>query len=1065
MNAKSLFFLILLTAGLGYAQSITGSIVGTASDPTGAAIPSIEVSVRNEETNALRRTTTNEAGNYSFPLLAPGQYQVLASPQGFRPLKVTHIRVEVDRAIRVNLQFELSSVSEALTVSALEAVKVETDTATLAQTIDQRKIVDLPIARSFVALAAITAGVVPVTGENGQSLQTGFTNRGNLSMFVSGQRESSVSFLIDGVESRGERLGNASMPVSIDAIQQFGMLRNSMSAEYGNATAVVNVSVKQGTNQFHGTLFEFLQNSHLNARNFFDTSTKAQTRFNNFGGSFGGPLIKDRTFFFANYEGSRRRTTSPQLARVPTADQLAGNLTSLGVVIYDPASGNAATGARNPFAGNIIPSSRIVTLARNYVPYIPVANLTTPINNNNFSASPAAMDDADQYHIRVDHRLRESDSLFVRWSSFDAANTRPRLIPIYGTNFPWTTYNGAIQQTHLFSARAINEFRFGYSRDNIFQRPEQIAGKILANEVGLRNTVQNEVDGGALPGVSVAGFTSFGGGRPTGYVSNRFQYSNTLSMTLGNHSVKIGGDIRRLQYNVYSSNSPNGDLSFARLFTTSTAGGTSGGDALGDFLLGAFSNASGARTVNSPAFRNSLVNIFIQDEWKATRRLHLSLGIRWEYPQRPYDVHNRIAVADFEYPGQLLFPLRNPYDPTDKSLGTAVRRQIIDPDWNNFGPRFGLSYDLGHDTVMRAAYGIFYDVTQANELNFLGFVPPFQTVITLTNNPRALAPDRTTNELFPNPGPLGQLDPGTAIFSHLRTDKTPYVQQFNYSVQKRLFENYLLEGSYVGSLGRKQSKRRNFNQRRINEPAPYFPMPNFGSILTSEKNSNSSYHAVQLRLERQWNSGMSFLVNYTYSKSLDLDSAGSAGDQNQDSTNIRGDRGLSDFDARQRLVASVSYQLPFFRNHRILGGWQTNAIATFQSGFPLNIVAADTSGAGAFTVLRANRIGDGNLPSGDRAITRYFDTTAFQAPRPGTFGSSGRNVIIGPGINNWSWSLLKSIAFGERYALQLRGEFFNAFNHSQFFAPGASVTTPATFGRIASARSPRNVQLGAKFNF
>lgn len=196
-----------------------------------------------------------------------------------------------------------------------------------------------------------------------------------------------------------------------------------------------------------------------------------------------------------------------------------------------------------------------------------------------------------------------------------------------------------------------------------------------------------------------------------------------------------------------------------------------------------------------------------------------------------------------------------------------------------------------------------------------------------------------------------------------------------------------------------------------------------------------------------------------------LAGAGSAGDQNQDSTNIRGDRGLSDFDARQRLVASVSYQLPFFRNHRILGGWQTNAIATFQSGFPLNIVAADTSGAGAFTVLRANRIGDGNLPSGDRAITRYFDTTAFQAPRPGTFGSSGRNVIIGPGINNWSWSLLKSIAFGERYALQLRGEFFNAFNHSQFFAPGASVTTPATFGRIASARSPRNVQLGAKFNF
>jgi hypothetical protein len=908
-------------------------------------------------------------------------------------------------------------------------------------------------------------GVVPVTGENGQSLQTGFTNRGNLSVFVSGQRESSVSFLIDGVESRGERLGNASMPVSLDAIQQFGMLRNSMSAEYGNATAVVNVSVKYGTNQLHGSLFEFLQNSHLNARNFFDTSSKAQTRFNNFGGSLGGPIIKDRTFFFFNYEGSRRRTTSPQLGRLPTPANFAGDLSDLPVVIYDPASGNPATGVRTPFAGNIIPSSRISTLAKNYAQYVPVPNLAIPINNNNFSVSPAAMDDADQYHIRIDQQLRTNDSLFVRWSAYDAANTRPRLHPLWGTNYPWTTYNGAIQQTHIFGPGTINEFRFGYSRDNIFQRPDQVPGKILANEVGLKNTVQNEVDGGALPGISIAGWTSFGGGRPTGYISNRFQYSNTLSMIRGNHSLKFGADIRRLQYNVYSSNSPNGDLSFAKLFTTSTAGGTAGGDALGDYLLGAFSNASGARTVNSPAFRNSLVNIFIQDEWKATRRLHLSLGIRWEYPQRPYDVHNRIAVADFEYPGQLLFPLANPFDPNNKTLGTAVRRQIIDPDWNNFGPRFGLSYDLGHDAVVRAAYGIFYDVTQANELNFLGFVPPFQTVITLTNNPRAIAPSLTTADLFPNPGPPGQLDPNTGIFSHLRTDKTPYVQQFNFSIQKRLFGDYLAEATYVGSLGRKQSKRRNFNQRRINDPVPYIPMPNFGSILTSEKMSNSSYNALQLRLERQFKSGLSFLTNYTWAKSLDLDSAGAGSDQNQDATNIAGDRGLSDFDVRHRFVASASYELPFLKTNRILGGWQANAIATFQGGFPLNIVAADTSGAGAFTVLRANRIADGNLPRDERTITRYFDTAAFVAPAPGTFGTSGRNVIIGPGINNWSVSGLKNFVVTERVTLQFRAEFFNAFNHSQFFAPGNSVSTPASFGRISSARSPRNIQFGLKLVF
>ncbi|MBI2686965.1 MAG: TonB-dependent receptor [Acidobacteria bacterium] len=1064
MSLPRLLLMLPVVALALPAQSITGSIVGHASDPSGAAVPAIEVTLTNQQTNAVRRTATNQDGNYTFPLTPAGLYTLTSAHPAFRPVRVTGVQVDVDRATRVDVRFELGNVAESITISAQDNVRVETDTATLAQTLEQKRIVDLPISRNFMSLAALTAGVIPVTGENGQSLQTSFTNRGNLSVFVAGQRESSVSFLIDGVESRGERLGNASMPVSLDAIQQFGMLRNSMSAEYGNATAVVNVSIKSGTNQLHGTLFEFLQNSHLNARNFFDGADKAQTRFNNYGGSLGGPVFKDKTFFFVNYEGSKRRTTSPQLARLPTAAQMGGDLTTLGALIYDPAAGNPATGARAPFPNNIIPTQRIATFAKNYAAYIPLPNLATPVNNNNFRISPSSIDDTNQYHLRVDHQLRANDSIFVRWSAFDAANTRPRIHPLWGTSYPWTTYNGAIQQTHIFGPRAINEFRFGYSRDNIFQRPEQVPGKILANELGLRNTVQNEVDGGALPAANIAGFTGFGGGRPTGYISNRFQFSNTLSLTRGNHAIKIGADIRRLQYNVFSSNSPNGDISFARLFTTSTAGGQTGGDAFADFLLGAFSNASGARTVNSPAFRNSVFNFFLQDEWKATRKLHISAGLRWEYAQRPYDVHDRIAVSDFEYPGKLLFARNNPYDPNDKSLSTAVRRSLIDPDWNNFGPRFGLAYDLNGSTVLRAAYGVFFDVTQANELNFLGFVPPFQTVITLTNDPRALAPAQTTADLFPNPTGLGQLDPGTAIFSHLRTDKTPYVQQFNYSIQHRLGA-YLLEASYVGSLGRKQSKRRNFNQKRINAPVPYFPLPNFGSILTSEKNSNSSYNALQLRLERQLRNGLSFLANYTFSKSIDLDSAGAAGDQNQDATNIAADRALSDFDVRHRFVASVSYALPFFEKNRILGGWQANVIGSFQRGFPLNIVAADTSGAGAFTVLRANRIAGGNLPRDQRTIERYFDTAAFLAPRPGTFGSSGRNPIIGPGINNFSLSALKNVPLRERIALQFRAEFFNAFNHAQFFAPGASVSTPASFGRISSARSPRNIQFGLKLNF
>ena len=1065
---------LIALSGLLEGQSITGSIVGTVTDTSGAAVPAATVQVRNQDTGAARSVTTNDQGNYAATLLQPGSYTVSVTHQGFKPSRLVDVEVRVDRSVRADLPLQLGEVTDTITVSDAGITKVEADTSTLNQTLGQKTIVDLPVSRSFVALAGLTAGVVPVTGENGQSLQTSFTNRGNLSAFVSGQRESSVSFLIDGVESRGERLGNASMPVSVDAIQQFGMLRNTMSAEYGNATAVMNVTIKSGTNQLHGTAFEFLQNSEMNARNFFDTSTKAQTKFNDFGFSLGAPIVKDKTFFFTNFEGVRSRRTSPLLGREPTAAQLTGDLSDIGAVIYDPLTTNAA-GVRTAFPGNIIPANRLDPATKNFSKYIPPANLAQPINNSNLSVSPSAVADSNQAHFRVDHALRATDQLFGRWSYYDAPNTAPSLHPLWSREYPWTTYNGALQETHIFGPRAVNEFRFGYSRDNIFQKAIGVPGTILAQEIGLKNTVPNEPDGGALPGLTVAGYNISGGSRPTGYISNRFQYSDVVSLTRANHVLKLGADIRRLQYNVYSSNSPNGDISFSKIFTTQTAGGSVGGDALGDYLLGAFNSATGARTVNSPAFRNTTYNFFAQDEWKVTPRLHLSLGLRYEYAQRAYDVHDKIAIVDFST-GNLIFARANPFDPKDLSLNPNTSRALLDPDYNNFAPRFGFSYDAGRDTVIRGGYGIFYDVTQANELNFLGFVPPFQTVIAVTNNPRAGTPDTYFKDLFPNPGAPDRIDPGTSTFSHLKTDRTPYVQQFNFNVQKRVLGDYLVELSYVGTLGRKQSKRRNFNQKRINEPVPYFPLPNLGPILTSEKNSNSSYNAMQVRVERQFKSGWSLLANYTFSRSIDMDSANSSGSPNQDATNLQGDRGLSDFDVRHRLAASATWELPFGPGKAMLNGatgvarvlaagWQASAIATMQNGFPLTISASDTSGAGSFTALRANRIANGNLGSGERTILRWFDTSAFVAPRAGTFGTAGRNIIIGPGVNNWNLAAMKNTMFRERFNLQFRLELFNAFNHTQFFAPATSVSAPLQFGRITSARAPRNIQLALKLYF
>ena len=1058
---------LLVCCGLLQGQSITGSIVGSVTDTSGGSVPNAVVNLRNQDTGATRSTSTNDQGNYAATLLPPGSYTVSVSQPGFKPSRLLDVAVQVDRSVRADLVLQVGEVTDAITVSDAGVTKVEADTSTLTQILNPKTILDMPISRSFVVLAGLTAGVVPVTGENGQSLQTSFTNRGNLSVFVAGQRESSVSFLIDGVESRGERLGNASMPVSVDAIQQFGILRNTMSAEYGNSAAVMNVTIKSGTNQVHGTAFEFLQNSQMNARNFFDTSAKAQVKVNDFGFSLGLPVIKDRTFFFTNFEGVRNRRTSTLLGRLPTAAQIGGNLSDIGSVIFDPLTSDA-NGVRTAFPGNIIPANRLDPVSKNFSQYIPVANLALPINNSNFATAPSAIADSNQAHFRVDHTLRASDQMFVRWSYYDAPNTAPSLHPLWSKEYPWTTYNGAIQETHILGPRTVNEFRFGFSRDKIFQKAIGVPGTILAQAIGLKNTVPNEQDGGALPGVTVAGYNIVGGSRPTGYISNRFQYSDEVSLTRANHMLKIGADIRRLQYDVYSSNSPNGDISFSKIFTTQTAGGSTGGDALGDYLLGAFNSATGARTVNSPAFRNSTFNFFAQDEWKATHRLHLSLGVRYEYAQRAYDVHNKIAIVDFSS-GNLTFARANPFDPNDQSLNPKTSRALLDPDYNNFGPRFGFSYDLGRDTVIRGGYGIFYDVTQANELNFLGFVPPFQTVISVTNNPRGAVPGTYFQNLFPNPVAPNGIDPGTATFSHIKTDRTPYVQQFNFNVQKRLLKDYLVEVSYVGTLGRKQSKRRNYNQKRIDEAVPYFPLPNLGPILTSEKNSNSSYNAMQVRVERQFKSGWSLLANYTFSRSIDLDSADASSDANQDSTNVKADRGLSDFDVRHRLVASATWELPYRHGKGIAGllaaGWQTSAIANMQTGFPLTITASDTSGAGSFTVLRANRVADGNLSSDERTIYRWFDTSAFVAPRAGTFGTAGRNIIIGPGTNNWNLAAIKNHNFRERYNLQFRAEFFNAFNHSQFFAPATSVSAPLQFGRITSARAPRNVQLALKLYF
>ncbi|HEX5702558.1 MAG TPA: carboxypeptidase regulatory-like domain-containing protein [Pyrinomonadaceae bacterium] len=1052
--------LILFGAGAALGQTHRGSVRGTVYDPNRAVVVGATITLTGQETSETRTTTSGDEGGYAFSSLRPGRYRLTVSATNFATFS-PEITLLVNQELRVDAELQPQGMSDPyVLVSARDDVKRET--ASQGTVIENRQIQGLPLdGRNFFELALLVPGAVPPAQGSAGSV------RGDFAFSVNGAREDSNNFLLDGVYNVDPKLNTFGVRPPVDAIREFENLTSTYDASFGrSAGAQVNVVLKSGSNDLHGSIFEFHRNGALDARNLFVPANEPSPKYirNQFGFSIGGPIRKDKTFFFADYEGTRSREGITRVTNVPTLAERTGDFSqSLFGVPIIPGTGV-------PFPGGSIPGAAINPIGRNIAALYPLPNRPDPFAN--FVSSPIQQDRNDHFDVRIDHLLNSRSSWAFRYSFGDRDLFEPfagpglSLVPGYGNDVTRRSQNAMISETHVFSPALVNDLRFAFNRVASAVRQEN-QGTSVNQAVGMPELSSNPRDFG-LSFITITGFSPLGheGNNPQNSVTNTFQILDSATYARGSHLWKFGGDIRLVQQNAFRDVQSRGLLQFSPF-------GQITFNALGDLLLGLPLVTGGARVDNAQHLRSNSYNLFVNDSVRVTRNLTLIGGLRYEYNTPPVDAFDRATIFDPATGG--LVP-----------VGTAgVPRSGFHSDKNNFAPRVGFAWTIGDEgnTVVRGGYGVYYDQSALAPGEALYFNAPYFDFNLFFQIPGL---PLTVNNPFPAFFPFALPDSALAIQRDLRT---AYMQHWSGSVQQQIGRSRVLEVSYVGSKGTKLLSARDINQPQpsaLPPGLPFVPRPNpfFDDITQIESRANSRYDSLQARFQQRLDFGLALLGSYTWSKSEDDASNffSSAGDPNfpQDSYNLRPERGPSNFDTRHRFVLSYSYDLPFGKGKRyltddgwvskLLSGWQTLGIVTLQSGRPFTVALLpeiDNSGTGR-SVLgfgandRPNVSGDPNLssPSADR----WFNTAAFAFPAPGTFGNAGRNILRGPGYQNVNASLVKNTLLTERLNLQFRAEAFNLFNHPNLNLPDNFLGSP-TFGRITSARDPRHLQFGVKLLF
>ncbi len=1106
-----------------FGQTTNGALVGAVTDQSGSLVASASITITHETTGDTRKVLSNTEGQYTAPVLPIGRYTVQGEAPGFKRVRVSNVLLEVNQTVRVDLAMELGAVTQTVEVAA-EVALVKTDRSDVGQVIDGKRVVELPLnGRKFIQLATLGPGAIPVAKVD--SIMETFGG----GIIANGASSNANQITLDGIENQDFLIPRVGVSPNPDAIAEFKVMGASYSAEFGRgAGANINVAIRSGTNELHGGAFWFHRNDNLDSRNVFDRTNLPEFKRNQYGGTLGGPIIKNRTFWFFSYEGLRRGKGLTVSAIMPTDAQRAGNFAG-GNAIFDPLT-TAGTGAqltRTPFANNLIPANRFLAESVKTLDILfPKPQIQTPYALN-FVYNPVEKEDQDQYIGRLDHRINEANQL---WGRF-AWNKNPRFfpnfnstgLPLGGTDFGFRQQNYVIGYTKIVNPRIVNDARIGY---NFFEQDLKSAARdrnIIA-EIGIVGALQDPATWGP-PNISITGITAVGGFQfsPSRPRSHAFQFMDTLAVISGKHNIKTGADFRRGRQNGGQFPNARGNYGFQPGFTRNPQSAGNTGQALADFLLGypASSTIQYGRTDNDIRTLNG--GIFVQDDWNVTRNVTLNLGLRYNVMPQPVSASDRIV--NWSQKDQALILAETNLDKPTACAGCNGKtyRQLIDEwkgvytiksrsevgwgralaksDWNNFEPRVGVAWRIfgNNDTVLRAGWGRFYEVVAGNVMWNYTTNPPLSRNLAFSADFSGL-PQFTFRNPFPGSGVQGAPGLSGGIMYEW---SDPYQDNWNVTLQRKLISSTSLELAYVGSKGAGQRMGVDFNSARFGAGGVQTrrPAAERGGAGINVPWGHRRYDSMQFKVETRARS-VSLLAGYTWAKGIIWGGGGInenlagarfgwnfsgfrqpvlSGVLSPDDPYLSVDKGPGAFDIRHRLVTSFVWDLPFGKGQRfsfrgpldwIAGGWQLTGITTFEGGVPLAVSYAvdNTNGQGT----RPDLIGDPN--NGPKTRAQWFNTAAFAPPSVtlaqalagaspfAAAGNAGRAPVRGPGIQNWDFGIFKTFAFKERYRLQIRGEFFNGFNNVNWGNPGTGLGTP-TFGQITSALTAREIQIGTKINF
>jgi Carboxypeptidase regulatory-like domain len=1088
---------LLFSIGCALFAQDTATIVGTVTDPSGAAVADAQVVLVNVATQFSRSVQTGATGQYVAPSIPTGSYQITVSKAGFQKLARSGVELTAASTLNVDLQLAVGSQTETVSVSSA-APLLQSQSAEVSALVDNKQIVALPlVSRDFTDLVLLVPGAHLGSATNLAEGGSAYSMRAGANYSVNGAVAAGNSYLIDGIYNRNLWLNTLIMVPIVDSIQEYRVMTSNYSAEFGEAAgAVTEVNTKSGSNSFHGSVWEFLRNDKLNANNFFNNLNRvARPPFhrNEFGGTVGGPIVRNKTFFFGDYQGIRSSQPQVSTSTIPTLAQQqmieTGNFSGLGTTIYNPYSTSTSAGGtvRNPFPSNQVPASLLDPAAVKLVKLLPVPTSSGATNNYIYNGNLTQQ--TDQFDVRVDQNLGASDRLFGRYGYDNSTQVVPGIVPAPansgipigpylstnagGTTTPLLNQSATIGYTRTFSATTVSESHFGVVRWHAQITPLG-APFATATALGIPGINLNDKSGG-IPAFTVSGFTEIGDNStyPEDSAITTFQGDSALTMIRGAHTLKFGLVFLRHRFNGFSAFPTRGTFDFNGQFTRQI-GSSSSQTALADLALGAPDSITRNILESTFGMRMYTIAPYIQDSWRVTDRLTAELGLRWEVDAPPYDVHNHWSNLNVQT-GQLLVAGQN-----------GNSRTLRNTDYRTLAPRLGLAYALTSDkkTILRSGFGISYVNMDAGGAQLYKNLPYYfsQTVTTDINS----APPTTLSQGLPVPVQPSLTDQvalssGSPNAWAVNLRQTEIIQ-WSAGIQRQLRSDLILDVTYVGTRG----ERILVNSVNLNQSVPgagaqgprrpyYLINPNLVNVSYRTNAGDSEYESLQVRLDKRFSQGFNFGVSYTAASYLS-DAGNPNGGGNSDIQNyacISCNWGPVPEDFKHVLSINHVLESPFgpgrkYLTHgvagHVLGGWSLNGIWTVHSGGRLTpILGTSVSNSSGGGDQRPNRIASGNLASG-QSIYHWFDTTAFVAPAQYTFGNSGSGILIGPGLFNLDMSLIRNFRLTERFGLNFRAEAFNAFNHTNFANPNVTIGT-ASAGIISSAASARIVQLALKLSF